>query len=123
VNDYEWSLTLERTGEDEDALARRVGALVVTRGEKGSVLREGDTRTEIPAVRAERVVDPTGCGDAYRAGLLYAMERGLPLEKGARIGALLGALKIAEQGPQSIRADLAELRSRYESAFGEPWPD
>jgi len=123
VNDYEWSLTLQRTGEDEDALARRVGALVVTRGEKGSVLRQGDERTEIPAVRAERVVDPTGCGDAYRAGLLYAMERGLPLAKGARIGALLGALKIAEQGPQSIRADLAELRSRYESAFGESWPD
>jgi len=120
VNDYEWALTRERTGLDEAGATALGGALVVTRGEKGSTLFEGDRRTEIPAVSAERVVDPTGCGDAYRAGLLYALDRGLPLATGARLGALLGALKVAEHGPQSIRPDPAAIRDRFESEFGEP---
>ncbi len=118
VNDYEWAVTLERTGLDEDALARCVGAIIVTRGERGSIVREGDRRIEIAAVRAERVVDPTGCGDAFRAGILYAMHRELPLETGAQIGSLLGALKVAQQGPQSIQIDFEAFRSRFEREFG-----
>ncbi len=127
VNDYEWSMTLQNTGVDEEAIAERVGALVVTRGGQGSLLRRGglDTglmfegdRSEIPVVEAERVVDPTGCGDAYRSGLLYAIAKGLPLEVGARLGSLMGSLKVAEQGPQSIAHDLASVRARYEAAFG-----
>ncbi|MEE8580472.1 MAG: carbohydrate kinase family protein [Myxococcota bacterium] len=119
VNDYEWAVTLERTGLDEDALARRVAAIVVTRGEQGCMLREGDRRLELPAVRAERVVDPTGCGDAFRAGILYAMARDLSLEMGARIGSLLGALKVAQPGPQSIELDFEAFRALFEGEFGQ----
>lgn len=127
VNDYEWSLTLARTGLDADGVAELVGAVVVTRGGEGSLLRRGgrelgvrlqSDRSEIPVVTAERLVDPTGCGDAYRAGLLYALAHGLPLETGARMGSLLGSLKIARPGPQSIDLGLAAFRARYEREFG-----
>jgi len=128
VNDYEWALTLEKTGLSEDALAERVGAVVVTLGEKGSRLRRGgladgpvlaEASCDIPCVRAEKVVDPTGCGDAFRAGILYALEAGLPLEHGARAGSLLGALKIARAGPQSIEMDPPGFRRRFEQEFGQ----
>jgi adenosine kinase len=128
VNDYEWELTRQKTGLDEDAIAERVGALIVTRGEDGSMLRRGghdaglnmsDDRTEVGAVKAEKVVDPTGCGDSYRAGLLYAIVNDLPLEVGARLGSLMGSLKVARQGPQSIELDLEAIRDRYQGEFGE----
>lgn len=76
-------------------------------------------RIEIAAVKATEVVDPTGCGDAYRAGLLYAIANDLPLETGARLGSLMGSLKVARRGPQSIDLDLAAIRERFESEFGE----
>jgi adenosine kinase len=129
VNDYEWHVTLERTGEGEEQIARRVGAIVVTRGGDGSRLRKGaldcpspmsEESCDVPAVRATEIVDPTGCGDSYRAGLLYALVGRLPLETGARVGGLLGALKIAERGPQSIRLDPVGFRDRYEREFGHP---
>jgi adenosine kinase len=128
VNEYEWALTREKTGLDEDAIAERVGALVVTHGEEGSMLRRGGhdaglvidgERSVLKSVKPEKVVDPTGCGDSYRAGLLYAIANELPLEVGARLGNLMGALKVARQGPQSIDLDLAEIKERYESEFGE----
>lgn len=120
VNDYEWDLTLEKTGLDEDALARKVEAVVVTRGEKGSLLRCGDAREEIPAVKAAEVVDPTGCGDAYRAGLLWAMDRDLPLSAGARLGSLMGSLMVERHGTQSLDVDFATVRARFEQEFGAP---
>ncbi len=127
VNDYEWAMTQERLQLGEDEIAERVGALVVTRGEKGSFVRRGGRemglvveadRSEIPAVKAERVVDPTGCGDAYRGGLLYALERGLSVEAGARLGAVMGALKVARAGPQSIEEDLDAITERYQRESG-----
>jgi adenosine kinase len=118
ANDYEWSLTLQKTGLDEDAIAQRVGAIVVTRGEQGSWGREGDRRFEVPPVRAAKVVDPTGCGDAYRAGLLLARQRGLPLEVACRLGSVLGALKVARQRPQSLDLDLDAVRQHYIREFG-----
>ncbi|MCG8588624.1 MAG: carbohydrate kinase family protein [Proteobacteria bacterium] len=118
VNDYEWAVTLERTGLSEDDVAAKVQAVIVTKGGEGSVVREQGRETEIPAVRAERVVDPTGCGDAYRAGILYALHEGMPLATGARIGSLLGALKIAERGPQSIELEIDEFRQRFEREYG-----
>ena len=129
VNDYEWALTLEKTGLDEDAIAARVGAVVVTRGADGSRVRrggrEGAVRTEadsakVPSIRPEQVVDPTGCGDAYRAGILYALLHDLPLEQGARIGSLMGSLKVARSGPQSIELSTEEIHSRFEREFGQP---
>ena len=127
VNDYEWAMTLEKTGLSENEVAARVGAVIVTLGEKGSKLLRGglegaamldDESIELPAVTAEQVVDPTGCGDAYRAGILYALHHGLPLEQGARMGSLLGSLKVAHAGPQSIDIDLAGFRDRFEREFG-----
>jgi adenosine kinase len=120
VNDYEWSLTVERSGLTGDEIASRAGAVIVTRGAEGSLLRRGDDVVEIPAVPAERVVDPTGAGDAYRAGLLHGLARGLPLETAARIGSLLGSLEVAHEGTQALRVDLADLRRRFERAFGAP---
>jgi adenosine kinase len=127
VNDYEWEVTLERTGLSEDEIAARVGAIVVTKGAEGSWLRNGaldcpspmsQETCSVPAVTPEQILDPTGCGDSYRAGLLYALVGKHPLEMGARIGGLLGALKIAERGPQSISLDAAGFRARYEREFG-----
>jgi adenosine kinase len=118
VNDYEWSLTRQKTGFDEVEVARRAGALVVTRGEHGSTLFVGERRIEIPPVRAERVVDPTGCGDAYRAGLLFGRLRGLSWEVAGRIASLLGSLKVERSGPQSIELGLDEIRARYAREFG-----
>jgi adenosine kinase len=118
VNDYEWALLQSRTEESEDALVRRAGTAVVTLGEKGARILRGAERIEIPPVRAARVVDPTGCGDAFRAGLLHGMLRGLPLETAGRIGSLLGALKVEQQGTQSLELDLESFRARYEREFG-----
>ena len=122
VNDYEWSLTLSRSGLGEDEVARRVGAVVVTRGEKGSTLRRGADCVEIPPVPAERVVDPTGCGDAYRAAFLLGLRRGLPLETCARMGSLLGSLAVAEHGTQSLEITLDAFRERYARAFRAELP-
>ncbi|MCH2187105.1 carbohydrate kinase family protein [Myxococcota bacterium] len=127
VNDYEWSLTQDKTGLGQEAIAERVGALVVTRGGEGSTLVRGrrdlgvkveGEQTEIPVVTAEAVVDPTGCGDAYRSGLLYALSRDLPLETGARLGSLMGSLKVARPGPQSIDSEEEEIRNRFSEFFG-----
>jgi adenosine kinase len=128
VNDYEWELTCQKTGLDEDAIAERVGALIVTRGAEGSMLRRGghdaglrmdSDRSEFKPVKPTEVIDPTGCGDAYRAGLLYAIVNDLPLEVGARLGGLMGSLKVARRGPQSIDLDLAKIRERFSAEFGE----
>ena len=91
---------------------------MVTLGEKGSELLRADGRTAIPPVKAAKLVDPTGCGDAYRGGLLFGLSRGLPLETAGRIGSLLGALKIEQQGTQGLAIDIAGFRSRYEREFG-----
>jgi adenosine kinase len=122
VNDYEWSLTLSRSALSEEDVLRRVGAVVVTRGEKGSTLRRGRDAADIPPVPAARVVDPTGCGDAYRAGFLHGLSRGRPLETCARMGSLMGALKVAEQGTQSLSLGVAELRARFAAEFGSGAP-
>ena len=128
VNDYEWALTKEKTGLDEDAIAERVGALVVTRGAEGSLIRKGgggaevrmeSERSEIEGVPATDVVDPTGAGDAYRSGILYALLNDLPLETGAQIGSLMGSLKVALPGPQAINLTPAEFRDRYQQVYGE----
>jgi adenosine kinase len=120
VNDYEWSLTLEKTGLDEEEVVKRVGALVVTLGEHGSRIRSGARALEIPAVPARAVVDPTGCGDAYRAGLLHGLARGLALETCGRLGSLLGSLSVEREGTQVLALAPGELAERFERAFGTP---
>jgi adenosine kinase len=118
ANDYEWAMTCERTGLDEAAILERVDKLVVTKGGEGSTIVTRRERIEIPPVKASEVVDPTGCGDAYRAGLLYGMARGLPLETSGRIGSLLGALVVAVPGPQGLQSRPDEIRAGYLREFG-----
>ena len=129
VNEYEWEMTKRLVGQGEDAIADKVGALVVTLGERGSWVRRGGRdagvvvealRSEIAPVEAESVVDPTGCGDAYRAGLLSSLTAGGSVERGAKIGAVMGALKVARRGPQSIVEDLCAIGARFEREFGTP---
>lgn len=118
VNEYEWSLMSERTGWKESDVLKHVAALIVTHGSKGSTVFTAEGKIEIPPAPARSVVDPTGCGDAYRAGLLYGLMHGLPWEKTARIASLMGSLKIESRGTQNHKFTMAQFRQRYESLFG-----
>ncbi len=118
ANDYEWAKTLTQSGLSGSEIERRCAAIVITKGEQGSEIRAEGRRIEIPGVRAERVVDPTGCGDAYRAGLLYGRARGLSWEVSGRLGSLIGACQVAVPGPQGLALGMPELRRRYEREFG-----
>lgn len=118
VNDYESQLMQERTGWAPEAIAERVEAYIVTRGGEGSYVYTGGQRLDIPAAKPTAIKDPTGCGDAYRAGLLYGLERGLPWATTARVAALLGTIKIEHAGTQNHRIDRAAFAARYRTAFG-----
>jgi adenosine kinase len=122
VNDYEGKMLEEKTGRKLEALAREVKALVCTLGAKGSVILAGGERHEIPSVEADAVVDPTGCGDAYRAALLYGIAHGWDWPSTGRLGAVLGALKIAQRGAQNHQPSRADVEARFRRAFGySPW--
>ena len=88
------------------------------KAQRGSILLRGGDRQEIPAVAPSAVVDPTGCGDAYRAGFLFGLRRELPLETCARLGSLMGSLMVEKQGTQSLTLNLDAFRARYEREFG-----
>lgn len=118
VNDYEWSLMAERTGWSEADIASRVAALVVTRGAEGSTIYTDGQRIDIPPVVATQVVDPTGCGDAYRAGLIHGLLHGLPWETTGRIASLIGAIKIESRGTQNHSFTLQQFKDRYHASFG-----
>ena len=109
---------LSRTGYSATELAQRVEAFIVTRGEEVAEIHAGGKQYTIPVVPAERVVDPTGCGDAFRGGLLYGIENGMDWETTGRLASLMGALKIACQGPQNHGLPVDEIARRFESAFG-----
>ena len=118
VNDYEGQLLHERTGCTLEALAKFVKALIVTKGGEGSVIYSDGKRIEIPSVKADKLVDPTGCGDAFRAGLLYGITNGMDWQSTGQLGALMGAFKIAERGGQNHRFTRDEIDQRYFENFG-----
>ena len=109
VNDYEGKMLSDRTGWDNAEISRRVRGLFITMGAEGSEVWVDGQRTTVPPVKAAAVVDPTGCGDAYRGALLYGLEKGWALERCAALGNQLGAIKIAERGPQNYTLDRAAL--------------
>ncbi|MBU0587474.1 MAG: carbohydrate kinase family protein [Gammaproteobacteria bacterium] len=109
VNDYEGKMLSDRTGLSHAEISRRVRGLVVTLGADGSEVWIDGAKTLVPPVKAEAVVDPTGCGDAYRGGLLYGLEQGWSLERSAELGNRLGSLKIAQRGPQNYHIDRAAV--------------
>jgi adenosine kinase len=118
VNDYEWELLKDRTGWTAADITARVQALIVTLGGKGSVIHTKQKKYTIPSVKPKSVQDPTGCGDAYRAGLLYGLMNGLDWETTGRIASLMGAIKIEHQGPQNHSFTKEQFKKRYKAAFG-----
>jgi adenosine kinase len=122
VNDYEGKMLEEKTGRKLEDIARGVKALVYTLGAKGSVIFAGDQRHEIACVAADEVLDPTGCGDAYRAGLLYGIARGWDWPTTGKLGSVMGAIKIAQRGAQNHQPSRADIEARFRGAFGySPW--
>ena len=107
VNDYEGKMLCERTGWSLAELSRKVRGLVVTLGAEGCEVWEQGEKTHVPGVAAAQVLDPTGCGDAWRGALLYGLEQGWSLARSAALGNRVGALKIAQRGPQNYRLDFA----------------
>lgn len=118
VNDYEGRMLVERTGWSLEDISRKVDGLVVTQGSRGSTVWVDGTATAIPAVEAAAVLDPTGCGDAYRAGLLYGLQHGFSWEDTGRLAALLGALKVASRGTQNHRFTPASVDDMFAAQFG-----
>jgi adenosine kinase len=122
LNDYEARLMMAKTGSDLESLARRLKALVVTLGAQGSRIYVDGSVLEIPVAPARTALDPTGCGDAYRAGLLYGIDRGLDWPTTGRLAAVMGALKIEHSGAQRHAASKAQIGERFREAFGyRPW--
>lgn len=118
VNDYEGRLLCDRTGRSLPEIAEKVDALVVTLGAEGSVIHAGGRTIAIPAVKATEVLDPTGCGDAYRAGLLYGIAQGWDWERTGGLASVLGSLKIASRGAQKHGITRDHVAERYRASFG-----
>jgi adenosine kinase len=122
LNDYEGKLLEEKTGRKLLDIARDVKALVYTQGSRGSIIFAGGQRHDIPCVQAESVVDPTGCGDAYRAGLLYGISHSWDWPSTGKLGSVMGAIKIAHRGGQNHALPEEEIQARFKRAFGySPW--
>jgi adenosine kinase len=118
VNDYEWQMMKERTGLTEKEITEKVEALIVTYGGDGSQIHTGEKLIEVPSVKPESISDPTGCGDAYRAGLLYGLVNDMDLEITGKIASLMGSIKISCHGTQNHSFTIDEFKSRFESEFG-----
>jgi adenosine kinase len=118
VNDYESELLQQRTGLAPHEIAEQVEALIVTLGAEGAHIYTRSQRIDIPPARAVQVLDPTGCGDAFRGGLLYGLTQGLDWETTGRIASLMGAIKIEHHGTQNHRFTPDEFRARFLENFG-----
>ncbi len=119
VNDYEAAMLCTRTGWSLQQIATELRGLVVTRGAQGCEVHEGGTCSTVAGVRASRVVDPTGCGDAFRGALLWALEAGWSLPDACRLGNVLGARKVACSGPQNHSLDLQQALQDMREAYGD----
>ncbi len=118
VNDYEAELLTERTGLSLQQIAERVSALIVTRGEQGAEIFTSDGRLDIPVVKVADIVDPTGCGDAFRAGMLFGLTRDMDWMTIGRLSSLMGAIKIASQGGQNHAPTLAQIEDSFFQEYG-----
>jgi adenosine kinase len=118
VNDYEAELLTQRTNLTLSDIAKRASALIVTRGEHGSEIYAAGERINIPCVKVDKVVDPTGCGDAFRAGILYGLSNDMDWATTGRLASLMGAIKIVHQGGQNHAPSRVEIEDRFQQAFG-----
>ena len=117
-NEYEWQLVEDKTGLTTTTVMDLVDTLIVTRGESGSVIHARGKRIDIPVARAERLVDPTGCGDAYRAGLIYGLMRDMDWDTTGRIASLMGKIKIEVRGTQNHQFDEQEFSDLFKQHYG-----
>ncbi|MES1928164.1 PfkB domain protein [Salinisphaera dokdonensis CL-ES53] len=117
VNDYESQLMLDRTGLSLEEMAGQLKALIVTKGGEGSVIYADGERIEIPAGSPTALADPTGCGDAFRAGLIYGLQQGMDWETIGRVASLIGTIKIERPGTQNHRFTMDEFAARYKKEF------
>ena len=118
VNDYEAKMLQDKTGKTLEQIAQRVKALIVTLGADGSLIHASGRQIAIPTPKPQSVIDPTGCGDAYRAGLLHGIQQGWDWETTGRLASLMGSLKIASRGGQNHRYTRDELAGLYQRHFG-----
>jgi len=118
VNDYEAQLVEDRTGKSPHEIAEHLSAFIVTRGAKGAHIYTAKHRIEIPAAKVERIADPTGCGDAFRAGLLYGLMNDMDWETTGRIASLMGAIKIEHHGTQNHHFSKEAFKQRFQQEFG-----
>ena len=118
VNDYEWQMMKEKTGLSKKEITEKVEALIVTRGGEGSHIYTKEGLIEVPIVEPESISDPTGCGDAYRAGLLYGLVNNMDIEIAGKIASLMGSIKISCHGTQNHTFTIDEFMSQLESKFG-----
>jgi len=119
VNDYESQMMLDKTGLSLEELAAKVDALIITRGGSGSEIYTNGELINVASAPISEAVDPTGCGDAYRAGLLYGLSQGLDWKTCGQIGSLCGAIKIEQSGTQKHVFTSESFKQRYQAAFGE----
>lgn len=119
LNDYEAQLFQDRTGLSPNEIAQHVEALIITRGAKGSHIYTEGKRIDIPCAKAEKLADPTGCGDAYRAGLMHGILHGKEWEQTGRIASLLGAIKIEQHGTQNHSFTSEDFAQRFEQSFNK----
>lgn len=109
LNDYEWGMLQQKTGLSTEEVASQVDALIITLGSEGSVIHTGGRTLNIPCAKPKAIIDPTGCGDAYRAGLIHGLLRGQDWETIGRTASLMGAIKIESRGPQNHRFTRTEF--------------
>lgn len=122
ANDYEAQLIAEKTGLSIAQLAAMVEAFIITKGGEGSIIYTQKQEIKIPSAPVSETKDPTGCGDAYRAGILFGISQGLGWDECGMIGALCGAIKIEHSGTQNHRFTVPEFAARYQQAFERPYP-
>lgn len=118
LNDYEGQLLQDKTGFNLESLARKTKALVLTLGAQGSIIYAGSKKFKIPCVLPKKIIDPTGCGDAYRAGLLYGITHSLDWQTIGQLSSLLGSIKIAQRGGQNHHFTRDEIDQCYFDNFG-----
>nr|MBA2690597.1 carbohydrate kinase family protein [Burkholderiales bacterium] len=123
VNDYEARMLCDRTQRSMTDIGKLVRALVVTKGASGSQIHAAGQIIDIPCVAARSVVDPTGCGDAYRAGLIHGLNRGWAIDAACRLASVMGAIKIESRGGQNHRFSQEEIGARFQQAFGENYAE
>jgi len=118
VNDYEGEMLQDRTGRNLESLANNAKALIITLGAQGSLIYAGGKKYEISCVKPKAIIDPTGCGDAYRAGLLYGIVNNFDWQTTGQLGSLMGSLKIAQRGGQNHQFSREEIGQYYFESFG-----